>query len=58
MELEWREAPVKTTWGAGMMAADVELSKDETATIYAHKDALHLVAAALALATQGATEPA
>jgi predicted RecB family endonuclease len=42
-ELQWRTAPVRTEWGDGMMVADVELSKDETLTLYAHESALHLV---------------
>jgi hypothetical protein len=46
--LQWHEAPLRTEWGDGMMAADVELSKDETLTLYAHADALALVPAALA----------
>lgn len=45
----WSEAPTKTAWGAGMMVCDIALSKDETLTMYAHKDALHLVAEALAV---------
>lgn len=40
--MAWRDAPTKTEWGNGMMVADIELSKDETATIFAHKDALPL----------------
>ncbi len=47
-EFQWSEAPTKSQWGAGMMVADIALSKDETLTLYAHKSALHLVAAALA----------
>lgn len=37
---DWHEAPSKTEWGEGMMAADVMLTKDETMTVYAHRDAL------------------
>jgi hypothetical protein len=37
---KWFPAPVRTEWGAGMMVADIELSKDETLTIYAHKKAI------------------
>lgn len=37
---EWRDAPRKTEWGHGMMAADVMLTKDETMTVYVHRDAL------------------
>lgn len=46
-QLKWDVAPMKTQWGAGMMEALVELNKDETANIYAHEDALHLVDGAL-----------
>lgn len=35
----WSEAPQRSEWGDGMMCADIELSKDETMTVYAHKDA-------------------
>jgi hypothetical protein len=45
--LEWGAAPVKTQWGAGMRVAEVALSKDATASIYAHEDDLHLVRLAL-----------
>lgn len=41
-DIAWRDAPTKTEWGNGMMVADIELSKDETATIFAHKDVLSL----------------
>ena len=37
---DWSAAPHKTEWGEGMMCADVMLTKDETMTIYVHKDAL------------------
>jgi hypothetical protein len=47
MKLEWQEAPDRTSWGAGMHVACIELSKDETADIYVHEDALHLVAPCL-----------
>lgn len=37
----WHPAPVRTEWGDdGMMVAYIELSKDETLTIYAHRDAI------------------
>ena len=39
-QLAWSPAPQSVQWGGGMMAADVALSKDETLTLYAHKDAL------------------
>jgi len=36
----WSAAPRQSRWGAGMMVADVMLTKDETLTLYAHKEAL------------------
>ena len=36
----WKDAPQKAEWGAGMMVADVALTKDETMTIYVHSSAL------------------
>lgn len=41
--LEWHNAPLRTQWGKGMKEALVELSKDETAYIYAHEGAISLV---------------
>lgn len=35
---KWTDAP--KLWGAGMMVANVDLSKDHTLTMYAHKDTL------------------
>jgi len=40
LKLEWGETPIKTTWGPGMMEALIEINKDETASIYVHKDAI------------------
>lgn len=37
---DWNDAPRKTAWGAGMMCADVMLTKDETMAVYVHRDAL------------------
>lgn len=37
---DWNEAPRRTAWADGMMVADVMLTKDETMTIYAHRDAI------------------
>lgn len=37
---EWSDAPSKITFGDGMMLADVALSKNETMTVYVHKDSL------------------
>jgi hypothetical protein len=42
---DWSEAPIRTEWGAGMMVADVELTKDETLTAYVHRDVLVALAA-------------
>ena len=36
---DWHGAPRKTAWGDGMMAAHVMLTKDETMTVYVHRDA-------------------
>ena len=45
--LEWIGAPWKTEWGADMMEALIELSKDETARLYVSKSAIPLVEGAL-----------
>lgn len=37
---DWQDAPKKTEWGSGMMVADVALGKDETMTIYVHRDVI------------------
>jgi len=34
----WSKAPTRLSWGTGMMVADLELSKDETLTIFASAD--------------------
>lgn len=37
----WQRASGNTTsWGAGMMVADLEITPNETLTIYAHKDGI------------------
>ncbi len=36
----WLDAPERTQWGFGMMVADIEITKDETLTIYAHRDGI------------------
>lgn len=46
--LQWDDCPEKTQYGAGMMEAFVELSKNETMTLVAHRAAIGLVPAALA----------
>jgi hypothetical protein len=45
--LQWAEAPERTQWGGGMMEALLALGKDHTLRLYAEKEALHLVPAAL-----------
>jgi len=47
MNIDWSSAPIRSEWGAGMLVADVELSKDATLTLYAHTDEKHLVPDAL-----------
>lgn len=37
---KWSAAPLRTECGAGMMVADVMLTKDETLTAYVHRDVL------------------
>lgn len=53
--LEWNPAPIRTEWGKGMMQATVALSKDHTLNLYAEREALHLVTAALAAQVQAVT---
>lgn len=43
----WAPAPARTQWGAGMVEALVGIGRDETARIYADKDAAPLVAEAI-----------
>jgi len=38
--LKWEDAPISISFGADMMEALIEINKDETAFIYAHKDAI------------------
>ena len=45
--LRWHEAPTRTEWGAGMVGADIELTKDSTATIYCEAQDAERVAAML-----------
>ena len=40
LKIDWAEAPIKTLWGSGMMQGLIEINKDETASIYVHKDAI------------------
>jgi hypothetical protein len=43
--LRWHEAPTSTKWGAGMVGADIEVTKDSTATVYCEKQDAERVAA-------------
>ena len=36
--LKWNQAPVKTSWGDGMVVADIAIDKDHTASIYCERD--------------------
>ena len=38
--VDWSEAPRRVEYGTGMMVADIELSKDETLTVYVHQHAI------------------
>ena len=40
---EWGTAPHRTEWGGGMLEATVELSKDETLTLYADAEGVRLL---------------
>jgi len=35
---KWHQAPVKTSWGDGMVVADLAIDKDHTASIYCERD--------------------
>lgn len=41
--MNWHPGPIKTEWGDGMLVADVELSPDQTLTMFIHKNALPLL---------------
>jgi hypothetical protein len=43
MQINWHNAPVKTTYGAGMKCADVALDKDSTLTLACHEDDIEKV---------------
>ena len=45
--LNFSRSPAKTEFGDGMVQTDIALSKDETLTMYCHRDALPLVEAGL-----------
>ncbi len=34
----WHQAPVKTSWGDGMVVADLAIDKDHTVSIYCERD--------------------
>jgi hypothetical protein len=36
--IKWSAAPDRTSWGHGMMVADVEIDKDHTLTLYCEAD--------------------
>jgi len=52
---KWSPAPIKTEWGSHMMVADVELSRDETLTMYATESAIDaaIARAAASMAPNG-----
>ena len=35
---KWHQAPVKTSWGDGMVVADLAIDKDHTLSIYCERD--------------------
>lgn len=35
---KWHQAPVKTSWGDGMVVADLAIDKDHTVSIYCERD--------------------
>jgi len=35
---KWHQAPVKTSWGDGMVVSDLAIDKDHTASIYCERD--------------------
>lgn len=35
---KWHQAPVKTSWGDGMVVADLAIDKDHTVSIYCEHD--------------------
>jgi hypothetical protein len=40
LKLKWEDAPISISFGADMMEALIEINKDETARIFAQKDAI------------------
>lgn len=40
---EFQPSPAKTTWGEGMMVADIALNKDEIVSVYVHKDDIYKI---------------
>jgi hypothetical protein len=40
LKLKWKDAPVSISFGANIMEAFIEINKDESASIFAHKDAI------------------
>ena len=35
---KWHQAPVKTSWGDGMVVADLSIDKDNTISVYCERD--------------------
>jgi len=35
---KWHQAPVKTSWGDGMVVADIAIDKDNTVSVYCEHD--------------------
>jgi hypothetical protein len=46
--IKWSAAPDRTSWGHGMMVADVEIDKDHTLTLYCEADQVEKVNALFA----------
>ena len=47
-DIQWADAPRRVEFGCDMMQGLVGLGKDHTLTLYAEKEALHLVGPAMA----------
>ena len=46
---KWHQAPVKTSWGHGMVVADLAIDKDNTVSIYCERDQTNKVEAMFTL---------
>jgi hypothetical protein len=40
LKLKWDDVPITISFGAGVVEAFIEINKDESASIFAHKDAI------------------